>query len=317
MKVIDILNNSKKTLFTFELLPPPKGTNIQYIYDTIDKLTDYDPAYINITYHQQEEIYKTRPDGLLERKTVWKRPGTVAISAAIKYKYGIHVVPHVICGGFTKEETENALIDLNFLGIQNVLVLRGDPQKGQRYFIPEEGGHKHAVDLVKQIINMNNGKYLDEELQNSTKTNFCVGVAGYPEKHFESPNIKTDLKYLKAKIEAGAEYIVTQMFFDNKKYFDFVDLCRAEGINVPVIPGLKPISSLKDIELLPQVFHIDIHETLTNELLKCKSNKEARQVGIEWAVEQSRELVEFGVPSLHFYTIGQASNIREIAKRVF
>ncbi len=317
MKVAEKLKNSASPLFTFELLPPPKGTNIDVIYKAIDKLIEFNPAYINITYHQQEETYKKRNDGLLEKRTIWKRPGTVAISAAIKYKYGVKIVPHIICGGFTKEETENALIDLNFLGINNLLVLRGDPQKGQKYFIPEKGGHKYSLDLIKQIMDLNKGKYLDDEIQNTTATDFCLGVAGYPEKHVESPNMKFDLMNLKAKIDAGAEYIVTQMFFDNQKYFDFVRMCRKEGINAPIVPGIKPISSINDIKLLPKVFNIDIPETLSSELEKAKTNEKARQIGIEWAIMQSLELKKFGVPSLHYYTIGQSDNIRKIAKAVF
>lgn len=317
MNVVEKLKNAKSPLFTFELLPPPKGTNIDTIYNAIDQLIEFNPAYINITYHQQEEVFKNRADGLIEKSTVWKRPGTVAISAAIKYKYGVTIVPHIICGGFSKEETENALIDLNFLGINNLLVLRGDPQKGQKYFVPENGGHKYSIDLVKQIINLNNGKYLDKDIQNKTATNFCLGVAGYPEKHIESPNMKFDMMILKEKIDAGAEYVVTQMFFDNNKYYDFVRLCREEGINVPIVPGIKPISSVNDIKLLPKVFNIDIPEELSHELEKSKSNHEARRIGIEWAIKQSKELKNFGVPSLHYYTIGQSDNIKEIARQIF
>lgn len=317
MKVIEWINKSDKPLFTFELLPPPKGKDICTLYNAIDTLIEYNPAYINITYHQQEEIYKKRPDGLLEKKTIWKRPGTVAISAAIKYKYGVDVVPHIICGGFTKEETENALIDLNFLGINNLLVLRGDPPKNQRYFMPEEGGHKYAIDLMRQIVNLNKGKYLDEELQNTTDMDFCIGVAGYPEKHAEATNIQSDLKYLKMKVDEGAEYIVTQMFFDNQKYFDFVGRCREAGINVPIIPGLKPITTLSDVKMLPKVFSIDIPFELDKEIEKCKTNEQAWQVGVEWGIHQSKELIKFGVPSLHYYTIGIADNISEIAKTVF
>ncbi|MBI4648701.1 MAG: methylenetetrahydrofolate reductase [Bacteroidia bacterium] len=317
MKVIDWIKNSKKPLFTFEILPPQKGMNIETIYNTVDPLIEFSPAYINITYHQQEEVYKKRPDGLLERKTVWKRPGTVAISAAIKYKYGLDVVPHFICGGFTKEETENALIDLHFLGINNLLVIRGDPPKNQRYFIPEEGGYSHSIDLIKQIINLNLGKYLDEFLKNKAATDFCLGVAGYPEKHVEAPNINSDMMYLKMKIDAGAEYIVTQMFFDNQKYFRFVEMCRNLGITVPVIPGLKPVITMKDLYLLPRTFYIDIPEALSKELLKCKTDKEAWQVGVDWTIMQSKELIKFGVPSLHYFTIGRSDNIKAIARAVY
>jgi methylenetetrahydrofolate reductase (NADPH) len=317
MKVIDKILNTKETLFSFEILPPVKGNSIDEIYRTIDPLVEFNPMNINITYHQQEVVYKKVNDRLLEKKIVRKRPGTVAISAAIKYKYKITVVPHLICGGFTREDTEDALIDLHFLGMNNLLALRGDPPKGEKRFVPEEGGHKHAVDLVKQIMNMNKGIYLEEELENATPTDFSIGVAGYPEKHFEAPNMKSDLRYLKEKVDAGADYIVTQMFFDNRKYFKFVENCRAEGIGCPIIPGLKPITYLNDINLLPQTFYIEIPDDLVHELLKCKTNKDARQAGVEWATCQSLELKKAGVPVIHYYTIGVAENIRQIAEKVF
>ncbi len=318
MKVIDIINNSKKALFSFELLPPLKGNSIVPIYKAIDPLMQFNPSHINITYHQEEVVYKKLKDGLLEKKTIRKRPGTVAISAAIKYKYPtVEVVPHIICGGFTKEETEYALIDFNFLGIDNILVLRGDPPKSSRVFIPEKNGYAHASDLITQIMEMNQGKYLDNELENSTSTSFCVGVAAYPEKHNEAPNMLSDLRYLKEKIANGAEYIVTQMFFDNKKYFDFVELCRNEGITIPIIPGLKPITTLNDIKVLPQIFNIDIPEDLVKEINKCSTNEQAFQVGIEWGIKQSKELIKFGVPALHYFTIGISDNIKKIAETVF
>ncbi len=317
MRVIDLINKSGHTLFSFELLPPLRGHNISFIYRTIDPLMEFNPSFINVTYHQEEVIYKKHPSGLLEKKTIKKRPGTVAISAAIKYKYPqVEVVPHLICGGFTREETEYALIDFHYLGIDNILALRGDPPKNQRSFTPEENGHAYAADLVKQITALNHGKYLDEEMQNTFSTNFCVGVAGYPEKHIESPNLPCDLHHLKAKIDAGAEFIVTQMFFDNQKYFDFVRACRNEGINTPIIPGLKPIVSMKEINILPQVFNIDIPEDLVKAVQQCKSNEEAFQVGIEWGIQQSKELISFGVPVLHYFTIGISENIRQIAKAV-
>lgn len=317
MRVIDLINSSKQTLFSFELLPPLRGHNISFIYKTIDPLMEFNPSFINVTYHQEEVIYKKHPSGLLEKKTIKKRPGTVAISAAIKYKYPqVEVVPHLICGGFTKEETEYALIDFHYLGIDNILVLRGDAPKNQRTFIPEANGHAFASELVKQIFALNHGKYLDEEMQNTFSTNFCIGVAGYPEKHIESPNIAYDLKFLKAKIDAGAEFIVTQMFFDNQKYFDFVNACRQEGINVPIIPGLKPINTMKEINILPQVFNIDIPDDLVKAVQQCKSNEDAFQVGIEWGIQQSKELIKFGVPVLHYFTVGISENIRQIAKAV-
>jgi len=318
MKVIEHFKNSEKTIFSFEILPPLKGKDINLIYEVIDPLMEFEPKYLNITYHREEVVYKRHKSGLLEKKTVHKRPGTVAIAAAIKYKYHpVNVVPHIICGGFTREETENALIDLHFLGIRNLLVLRGDPLAADRAFIPEEGGHSNALDLIHQIQCLNKGFYLDEELENTTKMDFSIGVAGYPEKHIEAPNLETDLFYLKKKIEAGAEYIVTQMFFDNKKYFDFVDLCRKNEINVPIIPGLKPISLIKHLNILPSTFNIDIPEDLAKELRKCQTDKDARQVGIEWAIMQSKELIQRKAPAVHYYTMGNADNIYKIAKAVF
>ncbi|MFP4469212.1 MAG: methylenetetrahydrofolate reductase [Bacteroidales bacterium] len=318
MKIIDRLKDTDKTLFSFELLPPLKGGNIDSIYQAIDPLLDFDPINVNITYHQQEVVYKKLPNGLLQKKTIRKRPGTVAISAAIKCRYpDLEVVPHLICGGFTKSETEYALIDLHFLGIKNLLVLRGDPPRTQRLFRPEPEGHPYAVDLVRQIVNLNKGKYLDEELRNTTATDFSVGVAGYPEKHFEAANLDVDMIYLKEKIDAGADYIITQMFFDNRKYFAFVDKCRAAGITVPIIPGLKPINKINDLRMLPLVFHIDIPEDLAAELRKCKDDKEAYQLGIEWTINQSLELKKAGVPALHYFTIGVSDNIRQIARKIF
>ncbi len=318
MKVIDLINKSDKTLFSFELLPPLRGHNINSIYRTIDPLLEYKPSFINVTYHQEEVVYKKHENGLLEKKTVRKRPGTVAISAAIKYKYpDVEVVPHIICGGFTKEETEYALIDFHYLGIDNILALRGDAPKNQRTFVPEKNGHSYANTLVAQITDMNRGKYLDDELQNTFSTDFCVGVAGYPEKHIESPNLAYDLKYLKAKVDAGAEYIITQMFFDNQKYFDFVEACRREGITVPVIPGLKPICTIKEINVLPQIFNIDIPDELVKKVMACKNNEEAFKVGIEWGIRQSEELIKFGVPVVHYFSVGVSENIRQIAKAVF
>ncbi len=318
MKLVDKLKDTKKTYFSFEILPPMKGGSMEDIYKVIDPLTEFDPMNINVTYHQQEVVYKEHKTGLIEKKTIRKRPGTVAISAAVKNRYqNPIVVPHLICGGFTKEETEDALIDLNFLEMTNLLVLRGDPPANQKYFTVEKGGHNHTLDLIKQIMNLNQGIYCDENLQNKTRTNFSIGVAGYPEKHNEAPNIKSDLKYLKMKIDAGAKYIITQMFFDNQKYFDFVDLCRKEGINVPIVPGIKPLRIKQDLELLPQVFNIDIPDELASEIAKAKDNKSANQIGIEWAIQQSKEIIEYGVPAVHFYTIGRSDNIKQIAKSVF
>ena len=316
LKVTEHIVSSDKALFSFELLPPLKGQDFSAIQKTIDPLIEFNPAFINITYHQQEVVYDTLDNGLMKKRTVRKRPGTVGISAAIKYRYSIPVVPHIICGGFTREETENALIDLNFLGIKNLLVVRGDPPVGMKTFVPEPEGNAHAVDLVKQIEQLNQGCYLEKEIKNYRSTDFCIGVAGYPEKHSESPNLESDLHFLKKKVEAGADYIVTQMFFDNQKYFDFVKNCRTKGIDVPIIPGLKPVTTQNQMISLPQTFHVDLPEALVKEILKCKDNRDVRHVGVEWAIRQSKELLEFGVPGLHFYTMGRSDNIREIAKNI-
>lgn len=317
MKIIDTINQSQKTIFSFEILPPLKGQNINDIYANMDPLMEFDPPFINVTYHREEVVYKRLPSGLLEQKTVRKRPGTVGICAAIMNKYKVEPVPHILCGGFSKEDTENALIDLNFLGINNVLALRGDSMKDQTYFVPEAEGHTFAKDLVKQIVAMNKGLYLEEELQNQSPTNFCIGVAGYPEKHFEAPSLNLDIKNLKAKVDAGAEFIVTQLFFDNKKYFEFVDKCREAGITIPIIPGIKPIATKKQLSLLPHRFHVDIPDELAMEIIKCKDNEQARQVGINWAVQQCKELLAADVPVLHFYSMGKSDNIYSIAKELF
>ena len=316
MKVIDHLNAAKSTLFSFEILPPLKGKSIQSIYDGIDPLMEFKPKYINVTYHREEYIFKERANGLLEKIAIRKRPGTVGICAAIMNKYHVDAVPHLICGGFSKDETENALIDLQFLGIDNVLALRGDSIKTESAFRPHPEGHAYAVDLIKQVINMNQGNYMTEDYQ-LEPTNFCIGTAGYPEKHFEAMNMSTDLHYLKQKVEAGAEYIVTQMFFDNKKFFDFVNACKEYGINVPIIPGIKPIKTLAHTTVLPKLFHIDFPEALSKELLKCKSNDEVKRVGIEWGIEQSKELKAMNVPGIHYYTMSNSDEVRTIASEVF
>lgn len=317
MRVDEILTHTQKTLFSFEILPPLKGGTFEEIHRNIEPLLEFKPPYINVTYHQEEVVYKRHESGLLEKKVVRKRPGTVGIASALQYNCRVNVVPHIICGGFTREETENALIDLHFLGIHNVLVVRGDPERSQKEFIPEPDGHSHAVDLVKQVIALNQGSYLDEELQNSTATNFCVGVAGYPEKHAEAPNFQSDLRHLKEKIEAGANYIVTQLFFDNRKYFDFVARCRAEGITVPIVPGLKPIALKSHLQGLPKTFHVEIPDELVQEVERCKTNKEVRQAGVEWATAQTKELIAAGVPAVHFYTMGNSDNIGQIARACF
>jgi len=317
MSVIEKLRNARGPLFTFELLPPLKGHSIEKIYSTIDRLVEFQPAFINFTSHRNEITYKERPDGLLERKVTRLRPGTIALAAAVKYKYNLTVVPHILCGGFTKEETENVLIEMNFLNIDDVLALRGDPQRGSRVFIPEKDGHRYTHELVTQIANMNKGKYLEESLEETSPANFCIGVAGYPEKHSEAPNMQTDIENLKRKIDAGAHYIVTQMFFDNEKYFRFRDDCRKAGIEVPIIAGLKPISALNDIKMLPQTFHIDLPNDLVSEVRKCKTDQEAREAGIEWATMQSKELIKRGAPGLHYYTLGRSDNIARIVRASF
>jgi methylenetetrahydrofolate reductase (NADPH) len=317
MKVIDIINKSDKTVFSFELLPPLKGNDTSRMYRTIESLTDFDPKYINITTHRDELEFKEMPDGSIIKRTVRKRPGTVAIAAAIQHKYGIPVVPHILCGGFTKSETEHVLIDLNFLGINNVLALRGDGVKNQHIFKPNQNGHAHANELVVQIKDLQQGKYLEEDLKNNTPLDFCIGIAGYPEKHFESPNIEQDLIYLKQKVDAGADYVVTQMFFDNQVYYDFVDKCREIGITVPIIPGIKPINLKNQLTVLPKIFSIDLPQELASELAKCKNNEEARRVGTEWAIYQSKDLVANCAPSLHIYTYGVSDNVSEIVKAAF
>jgi len=312
MKVTEHIKTAKKTLFSFEILPPLKGISIQSIYTSLDPLMEFNPSFVDVTYHREEFVYKKRADGLLERRAVRKRPGTVGICAAIMNKYQVDTVPHIICGGFSKEETENALIDLDFLGIDNVLVLRGDPIKSETYFSAEQDGHQYASELLGQVHEMNNGIYLDEELKISAPTNFCIGVAGYPEKHFEAPNMRSDIHFLKKKVEAGADYIVTQMFFDNQQYFDFVNLCRENDITIPIIPGIKPMSTKKQLTLLPQRFHLNVPNPLVDEVLKCKSNEAVRQVGVEWAIQQTKELIEFGAPCIHFYTMGKSDNVQKI-----
>lgn len=317
-KVVDHINNSKgKTLFSIEVLPPMKGDGIQKLFNQVEPLMEFDPKFIDVTYHREEYIYKKREQGLLEKVATRKRPGTVGICAALMNKFHIDTIPHIICGGFTKQETENALIDLQFLGIDNVLAIRGDAIKSEGRFVPTTGGHEYATDLIEQITSMNKGEYLSQEVENAFPTNFCIGVAGYPEKHFEAPNFQTDLKYLKRKVELGAEYIVTQMFFDNSKYFEFVDACRSVGINIPIIPGLKPLSTAKQLTVLPSIFHIDLPSELVSEVEKCKNNQEIREVGIKWAIMQSKELVKNNAPCLHYYTMGKSDNIVKIAKEVF
>ncbi|MBL7745456.1 MAG: methylenetetrahydrofolate reductase [NAD(P)H] [Chitinophagaceae bacterium] len=317
MKVIDHINQAKdKTIVSFEVLPPLKGKGIEALYKHLDPLMEFKPAFINVTYHRSEHVFKKRADGSFEKVVVRKRPGTESICAAIMNKYNVDTVPHLICGGFGINETEDALINLRYLGIDNVLVLRGDAAKNETAFEPEPGGHKYAIDLLKQVVNLNAGIYLEEDLKGTHKTEFCIGVAGYPEKHFEAPNMDTDLRYLKAKVDAGADYIVTQMFFDNAKYYAFVKACRDIGINVPIIPGLKPVYTKKQLTVLPKTFHIDLPTDLSNEMLKCKTDEEVEQVGTEWLLHQSKDLKKSGVPVLHYYTLGKPHIVANVVKEL-
>ncbi|MDX1905106.1 MAG: methylenetetrahydrofolate reductase [NAD(P)H] [Thermonemataceae bacterium] len=315
-KITQYIAESKNTLFSFEILPPLKGESIQQLFTAIEPLLEFKPKFIDVTYHREEYVYKKRENGLLEKLCVRKRPGTVGICAAIMNRFKIDAVPHIICGGFSKEETENALIDLHFLGIDNVLVLRGDAIKTEGSFVPEPNGHAYASDLLQQVVAMNNGNYLDEGVH-AMQTNFCIGVAGYPEKHFEAPNLQTDLKYLKLKQDLGAEYIVTQMFFDNQKYFDFVEKCKEIGITIPIIPGLKPITTKKQLTILPSIFHIDMPNDLVKAIEKAKNNEEVKQIGIEWGIQQSKELMQAGVPVLHYYSMSKSDAVKQIAEALF
>lgn len=316
MKVTEHLSQAQGTPVSFEILPPLKGKGINALWEHLDPLMEFNPEFINVTYHRSESMFKKKPDGTFDKVEVRKRPGTVGICAAIQNRYKVDAVAHLICGGFSRQETEDALIDLNFLGVDNVLVLRGDAPKNESSFEPEPGGHKYAIELLRQVINMNNGIYLEEDLKNAVKTNFCIGVAGYPEKHFEAPNMQTDLSYLKAKVDGGAEYITTQMFFDNNKYFEFVKACRAAGINVPVIPGLKPISTKKQLSIIPRTFHVDIPEELSSAIIKCKTDAEVEIVGTEWLLKQSKELKQKGVPGLHYYTLGKPQVIANVVREL-
>ena len=318
MKITEhIKKANNKTLFSFEVIPPKKGNSIQELYDNIDALMEFNPPFIDVTTSREEYVYVNKGDGLLDRKTTRARPGTLGICAAIKHKYDVDTVPHVLCGGFTKEETEYLLVDCDYLGIQNVMALRGDAMSHQKYFEVEKGGHAFAKDLVSQISDLNAGKYLHDVIESTHKSDFCIGVAGYPEKHLESPSLQTDLKYLKEKVDAGADYVVTQMFFDNQKYFDFVKAAKAAGIHVPIIPGIKPIAVKRHLQLLPQVFRIDLPEALISSVESCKTNKDVRQVGVEWAIQQSKELLAAGVPVLHYYSMGKSDNIEKIASAIF
>jgi len=317
MHVTAHLAKAKDTLVSFEILPPLKGKTITSIYDHLDPLMEFKPSWINVTYHRSETMFKKKVDGTFEKVDVRKRPGTVGICAAIMNHYNIDAVPHIICGGFTKRETEDALIDLQFLGIDNALILRGDAAKNESSFEPEPGGNTYAIDLLKQVVQLNQGIYLDEDILNGGKTDFCMGVSGYPEKHFESPNFEIDLIKTKEKVDAGADYIMTQMFFNNQKFLEYVQACRDMGITVPIIPGLKPITNKKQLTVLPRIFHVDIPTELSNAINKCKTDADCEQVGTEWLIQQSKELKAAGVPVLHYYTLGKPKVIREVVSAVF
>lgn len=315
-KITQYLDESKgKTLFSIEIIPPMKGQHLGELVSHIEPLMEFNPPFIEVTYHREEYIEKS-VDGILKRIPIRKRPGTLGICAAIMQKFKVEAVPHVICGGFTKEETEDFLIDLHYLGIENALVLRGDQEKGEDRFVPKPGGHAYANELVAQVHAMNQGILLHEETE-SLPTNFCIGVAAYPEKHFEAASLDEDLRYLKQKVDAGADYIVTQMFFNNQHYFDFVDKCRAMDIHVPVIPGLKPLATARQLDILPEIFHLEIPEALASEVKKCSNNAAIKQVGIEWAVQQGKELMQAGVPALHFYTMSKSDSVHAIASQLF
>lgn len=317
MKVTEHLDNAKgKTLFSFEIIPPVKGRNIQELYNNIDPLMEFNPPFIDVTTSREEFVYLEK-DGLYDKKMTRMRPGTVGICAALQHKYGVDTVPHVLCGGFTKEETEYLLIDCHYLGIHNVMALRGDARKGEQYYTPTPGGHFYATELVEQIRDLNSGKYLHETVESDNCGDFCIGVAGYPEKHMEAPSLKSDLRRLKEKVDAGADYVVTQMFFDNKRFFKFVEAAREIGITVPIIPGIKPIAVKRHLQILPQVFKIDLPQDLVDAVDACANNVAVRQVGIEWAIQQSKELKEAGVPVLHYYSMGKSDNIKAIAKQLF
>ncbi|WP_203257677.1 methylenetetrahydrofolate reductase [NAD(P)H] [Hyunsoonleella ulvae] len=318
MKVTDHIKNANgKTLFSFEVIPPKKGKNIQDLYNNIDPLMEFKPPFIDVTTSREEYVYIDKGNGLLDKRITRMRPGTVGICASIMHKYQVDAIPHLLCGGFTKEETEYVLVDCHYLGLDNVMALRGDSMKDEPYFKPIKGGNAFASDLVQQIANLNRGKYLHDDVEVEHNSDFCIGVAGYPEKHMEAPSLLTDLKRLKAKVDAGADYVVTQMFFDNQKYFEFVEKAREMGIDVPIIPGIKPIAVKRHLQLLPQVFKIDLPQDLIDAVEDCKDNKAVRQVGIEFAIQQSKELLDFGVPVLHYYSMGKSDNVHAIAKALF
>jgi 5,10-methylenetetrahydrofolate reductase, prokaryotic form len=317
MKLTQYLAEAKNPIISLEILPPTKGKSIDSIYNHLDPLMEFKPAFVNVTYHRAEQIFKKRGDGHFERVEIRKRPGTVGICAAIMNKYGVEAIPHLICGGFSKEETENALIDLHFLGIKNVLALRGDAAANEKFFTPHPNGHRYADELVKQIVGLNNGQYMEDDIIDGVKTDFCIGVAGYPEKHLEAPNIDTDIIYTKRKIELGADYITTQLFYNNEHYYKYIERCREHGITVPIIPGLKPITNKRQLNMIPSVFNIDLPVDLYNEMMKAKTPEECDKVGEEWLYEQCKDLLKNNVPVLHFYTLGKPNVVYNVLKRLF
>lgn len=317
MRVIDLIKHTDATAFSFEVLPPIKGTGIEKLYQDIDSLLEFNPKYINITTHRSEYVYKELGNGLFERARLRRRPGTVAVAAAIHNKYNITTVPHILCSGFSREDIEYELLDLQFLNITDLLVLRGDKAKHQASFSPEPNGHEHAIELAEQINNFNKGLFVDGSPIKVTNTPFSYGVACYPEKHEEAPNLEQDLFWLKKKMEAGAEYAVTQLFYDNSKYFSFVDKARKEGINIPIIPGIKPFRKQSQLTMVPKTFKVDIPQELTIEALKCKTEEETEALGVEWCIHQCKELIKHGVPSIHFYSVGAVNSIKQVAKAIY
>ena len=317
MKVVDLIKNTNKTAFSFEVLPPIKGTGIEKLYKDVDTLREFDPQYINITTHRSEYIYKELGNGLFERTRLRRRPGTVSVAAALQNKYNITTVPHILCSGFSREDLEYELLDLQFLNITDLLVLRGDKAKHESTFIPEPNGHSHAIDVIEQINRFNQGVFEDGSPIKITNTPFSYGVACYPEKHEEAPNIDQDIYWLKKKVEAGAEYAVTQLFYDNSKYFQFIERVRKEGITIPIIPGIKPFRKQSQLSMIPKTFKVDIPQDLALEALKCQTEEDTEALGIEWCIQQCKELISYGVPSIHFYSVGAINSIKQVAKVIY
>lgn len=316
MKVTQHISEAKETIISFEILPPTKGKSIDSIYNQLDPLMEFNPAFINVTYHRAEQVYKKRNDGSFERVEIRKRPGTVGICAAIMNKYKVEAIPHLICGGFSKEETENALIDLHFLGIKNVLALRGDAAANEKFFTPHPNGHRYSEELVQQILSLNSGHYLEDDIMDGVKTDFCIGVAGYPEKHYEAPNMDTDIYYLKRKLDLGADYVTTQMFFNNEHFYNFVARCQENGIKVPIIPGLKPLTSKRQLTMIPSIFNVEVPVDLYKEMMAAKTDQGCDQIGEEWLLAQCKDLLKQKVPVLHFYTLGKPQIVYNVLKKL-